>query len=703
MPAFTSDYLKSQRWSGKNDAEIAESYARVDPAFGKEYQLIKAKSERYNNPDAFIKSFLNFKAYGDATYVEPEQNLPTPQGAFGVDTGKEASVLGAPGLAAKTASNFLNMPYQMARHPIQTAKGIGQFALGAGELAGRAVVKATGTDDLLNKVVADNPDETGPVAAGFRALTSTTPEQQSVLDFAKQYGVTSEGIAINDPHHPDRNTMTKGYFENPFPVATAVGGMISKNQAASAAVQKPISAVANALENSANASEVAAKQKFVRGLVREKQTPSVLEQQVSRTKEAGRGPFKKSVIEPSKAELAAEKAVMDVEGISPKNTHQGNYNLIDQANLAEARNLEFQLIQNDPLVPRAELKARIRNAVAKEVAENPALVGSMKQTALKLGEEMSRQLDRQPGKGTGILEARKQYDIRVKEFKPTAFDPATESAFTTVNRIIRQTTNDFLAEKAPSVGVKESLARQSALYRAMDHIAPKAATEANTAWQRLIQNTGTMLGIKNKAVQGAATVVGVGGLGAAAAFAPFVAGGLVGGYFIFKAGKFIASPKLRSAAAATIRLLEDTARKEPAKAPQITPVIQEINGMLRGELPTPPTTTSSPGLPVPEGPGSMKGASPSTVPPNAGQVNTTSPVIEVPINSVLPPSGMKKAFTKGTKNAPKPHISGLALDVVRDGSQFRVTDGFHRLAEAIRNGETTIKINNPDFLPEPPL
>lgn len=140
--------------------------------------------------------------------------------------------------AAGFIGNAASDVFGMARHPVQTLKSIASFPVGVGELAGRAVIKATGTEKKLKEIVARHPEETGPIAAGFRALTSTTPEQQGVIDFAQTYGLTKEGLTISDPTDPNRPSLTKGVFEHPLVPALAVGGMLGKSTKASTAIDK---------------------------------------------------------------------------------------------------------------------------------------------------------------------------------------------------------------------------------------------------------------------------------------------------------------------------------------------------------------------------------------------------------------------------------------------------------------------------------
>lgn len=286
---------------------------------------------------------------------------------------------------------------------------------------------------------------------------------------------------------------------------------------------------------------------FVRDLVRPVQTKRVKESQVARTTEKGSGPFKRSEIAPSTQELQLEEAVKTVDGVSETQTHQQNFNVIQKATQDEALALEKQLADNDFIFPKKELNARLDD-IKTELADNPSLVGSNERVAEKLINGFNKLFDKTPAKGSALLKLRKDYDKWVSKQKGSnIFDPKTENAFSVVNREIRQGINNFLEEKAINVSVKDSLRKQSSLYRAMDNIKPKAAIEADTAIGRAFQNAAEAVGIKNKIVQQIGAAVGLAGFGAAATFAPAAAvtGGL--GFLGYKAGKLLLKPELRTA------------------------------------------------------------------------------------------------------------------------------------------------------------
>lgn len=286
--------------------------------------------------------------------------------------------------------------------------------------------------------------------------------------------------------------------------------------------------------------------KFVRDLIRPVQSTAQKEAQVARTTETGFGPFKKSVIAPTPAEKAAEDVVKTIPGISKSKTVQQNYNVIKEAEKKEATKLSELVAKNDFQVPHGESIIRIERASA-DLANSPLMVGDAEKTAQKLIAGAKRFLDNNAETGSGVLKARKEYDKWVKSQKPKAFDPKSENAFTIANREIRTAMNDVLEERAPNLGIKASLKKQHSMFNAMENLTPKAAQEADSAFMRAVESIGRKLGFKNKAVQAVATIVGIGGLGAASTFAPIIAEAGIPAYLLYKGGKLILKPSLRKA------------------------------------------------------------------------------------------------------------------------------------------------------------
>ena len=302
------------------------------------------------------------------------------------------------------------------------------------------------------------------------------------------------------------------------------------------------------------------KESFVDDLVRPKQTATVKEAQVPRTIEVGKGPLKKSVIEPSPKEANAAKEVLKIDGVGADKTIQGNYNLISKEISTEAESLLANLKSKDVVFPRKEFSAQLNKAVV-ELGENPLIVGDAQKTAQKIVDKMIQITKEKPSTVSNLLQSRKELDTWMKSQKgPNIFDPQQEGAISIALRSIRQTTNDFIDSKATTAGVKDSLKKQSNLYRALDNIAPKAADEADTAILRAWKNLLHVMPLRGEFNQTMAALFGIGGLGASALFAPFftaIAGLTIGTYM---GGKFVIGPSAKKGVATLLNKTDEAIR-----------------------------------------------------------------------------------------------------------------------------------------------
>lgn len=325
-------------------------------------------------------------------------------------------------------------------------------------------------------------------------------------------------------------------------------------------------------------------QSFVRGLVRQVQTKAVREAQVARTTEKGFGIFKKTIVNPSYKELNAEKALLELADVSPKKTFQQNYNAVNEALKNTANDLEQTILARDFIIPKREVVANL-NKAAEKLSLSPLIVGDAEKTAQKLINGARKFIEENKGSGSGLLQARKDFDAWVKKQKPKVFDAKSENAFTIANREIRDTLTDLLEKKAPEAGVRASLKKQTGLYTALDNIAPKAAMESNYAFGRLLQKVGDKIGTKNKITQTivAGATVGVGGIGAA--IAPAAAAFGVGGYLVFKGGKLVLNPRLRKVVGEALLELDKIINKAstPVKVQSEIELKNYFNKLLNDE------------------------------------------------------------------------------------------------------------------------
>jgi hypothetical protein len=385
-----------------------------------------------------------------------------------------------------------------------------------------------------------------PIKAGISAVTQTAPVQTILKGYADWKTRHPEAAANLDA------TVNIGTLIPGLKGAGAITDL------AEGGARGTLTTAGKIIEKQALPMSILDHSNFITDLVREPQTAATKIDQVSRTTEVGSGLAKKSIVALNSSESAAKDAVVNLPGVSARNTYQQNFNVIRDANVQAAKDLESNVASNNFVIPRRETISKL-NAIKKTLATSPVIVGDAEKTAQKLLDGATQFVNENTSDGVGLLKARKQYDQWVLSQRPSAFDAKAESAFTIANREVRGTLTDILDTNAPNAEVRASLKNQSSLYTAMDNIAPKAASEADSAVGRLFDRVGKILHTKSRIVQGVAMGVGIGGLGAASTFAPAVAWG-AGLYLTYKEGRFLLRPEVRVQVG---KLLEEYGDKIP--------------------------------------------------------------------------------------------------------------------------------------------
>ena len=318
----------------------------------------------------------------------------------------------------------------------------------------------------------------------------------------------------------------------------------------------PIGRAGEAVTGAGTQQAARIKKQFVDDLVLPKQTPTEIARQAGRTAEEGL--LRRRVVElsPAQKDIAGEVAKLPVKR---NRSLVHNHNIISKAVDKEARSLEKRLKRLRIAFPRKEFDASLNRATERILA-NPVMVGNAETTARRLIAEYSKILDDVPMTPAGLLQARRRFDKTVTSFRPTAFDSQTENAFSVVVKELRNTTNDFIDNAAKGVAVKRSLKKQSDLLGAMDNIAPKMASEADNALSRLWQNTTRILPLRGEFNQTLAALVGVGGLGASALFAPFFTKALLAGVGSTAAFRAVTGPQAKRALGALLSNTDEAIR-----------------------------------------------------------------------------------------------------------------------------------------------
>lgn len=216
-------------------------------------------------------------------------------------------------------------------------------------------------------------------------------------------------------------------------------------------------------------------------------SPKVTQKVAREALEQGRGQksglLGKVTIAPDKQTIKAANSIEDLtrQGKLGKSAAEDSKVVFDEiGHTADELVTRLQKMEVRPIVQHGELKG-IFKGVSDEIAENPYLDEAASKQAQKMFDLFIKKLPKgQDIDASDLLKARKEFDAAVRSMKPNAFDPKSENGTSMALRAIRHRVNDLIAAKAPDQGVKESLARQSALYDALENIAAKGAKEVGT-------------------------------------------------------------------------------------------------------------------------------------------------------------------------------------------------------------------------------
>lgn len=319
---------------------------------------------------------------------------------------------------------------------------------------------------------------------------------------------------------------------------------------ASEGVSPVLTGVGSALEKSGQKAAQSKKMEFISDLIMPKATPGVREDLVGRTKEVGLNRKKVVQLTPQEQEIA--DTVSQIPGVKKSNSLQGNANAIQNANLDEAQSLINKLQKNDVEIPSENIAAGF-SKVADELSKNPYLSGvDASKSAKTVVSNAMEFVQKNPRTASGLLQARKDFDAWVKAQKPNIFD-AADAPVSVAVRQVRQAINDMVDGAVPDAHVKDSLRKQSNLYRAHENIATKAKDEAATRLGRAKDSISHAITLKNS-IAGAGALAG---LSATGALAPAL--GVLGAGALARYGaKAALGPTARKATGYALRKIGET-------------------------------------------------------------------------------------------------------------------------------------------------
>ena len=304
------------------------------------------------------------------------------------------------------------------------------------------------------------------------------------------------------------------------------------------------------------------KKEFAEDLVTPEQTKKIRTEQALRTGEES-GVIRQSDVRitPGQAESAAEVAKLR---INPNRSLQYNLNVIREASTRKAEALKQRLRHTGKAgrYDRDEFYAELDRVLLHLEETSPVLVGNASLSAEKIIREMKRRVAESKDHLSDLLQVRKDFDTWVvDQGREQLFDPNVQNGLSAAISDIRQATNSFIDARVPSVGVRESLRAQFALNRVVDTLKVRAQGEANNAVLRTMKKAVKVLTIRGELNQTAALLFGVGGMGAAAMFAPYITalGGLTAATYV--GSRLVMAPGGRKALGSVLKMIDEMTLK----------------------------------------------------------------------------------------------------------------------------------------------
>jgi len=248
---------------------------------------------------------------------------------------------------------------------------------------------------------------------------------------------------------------------------------------------------------------------------------------VMRTKQTGIN--KRTYVMPTSAEQEMIKNVAKIKGVKYSRGDQYNLNIIRDENIKIAKSLQESLKNSKISVPNGFVFKQIDDDIAGLLKNNISITKDKDIMNFLEGyvATAKRLIAEHPPTPAGLLDARKAFDKQLlREGKDLAFNAGRESAQKTAINTLRRTINKSIHDAVPDKAVKESLAKQSSLWRATDMMKPKAMESAKHSIGRAWQNVSRVLDLKMGANRAFAVLGGISAVGASYAILPAFAGGL---------------------------------------------------------------------------------------------------------------------------------------------------------------------------------
>lgn len=418
--------------------------------------------------------------------------------------------------------------------PETLLQGTGKGVFGAAnDVVGESVKSAINyTPDFIKQPIANAANSLAKTGFG-----------QGVIGLAKQGGDLYSQFAQNHPRIAG-DAEAVGNIVTGLPAAG-----LEKAIAGEAAdlTGQALSKTGNTLINSADKTRNA----YVKDLVTPKITPTVAQDQFSRSTEQGL--LRRAIVDSTPQEKAMIDTVSQLP-VSGSKSLLANYNIISEANSSEAEALIAKLKENDVAIPDDHILNTLSD-IRENLSNSPYVTGDGAKAADKVINIALNTITNNEGTASGLLQARKDFDAEISRMKgDKTFNPTLDSPVTAAVQQVRQGINKMVDDAVPSVEVKQSLSKQSNMYRAMDNIETKGGAEGKNIFSRAAQKAADFIPVKSAMAKGA-LALGAAGL---AASAPALA---TAGLGIYGAGKALNSEFVKRNAGKVLRGAGNVMRK----------------------------------------------------------------------------------------------------------------------------------------------
>jgi hypothetical protein len=246
------------------------------------------------------------------------------------------------------------------------------------------------------------------------------------------------------------------------------------------------------------------KAKFIDDLIYPEQTAKVAQAGLANTTVQGRF-LQKAVVAQTPDEKDIAKLLLEIKGVGQDKTLKANWTNIRADLFERSQELKNQLVAADigrlnsvgytGSLKIEDVTGRLLADIEDLIATNPLINSQvpLQKAAQSLLDKTVQLLESKPLTPANVLSARQELDSFILKSKGTVFSALDENALSVPFKTLRTTLNNIIEEAVPSIGVKDSLRKQSLLYTSLDTIAPKAAAEAGGIVGRAVKNVQQVL------------------------------------------------------------------------------------------------------------------------------------------------------------------------------------------------------------------